>query len=180
MPDPAYRTITYRLLPETSAKGRKLASIAGACRYVWNTLLDDQDALYHAARMCGAKPPLPTFYTLGKAFTDLRAVTPWLKEMPFAPVRYTLKHQQDVCWNSTSQQISWRSARLRDREISGQRLHQQVNASMPLDKPACGCVCRRSLEKQFSHAMDSCASAGGERCSASLGLCDRPVCAATH
>ena len=91
-----YRTIAYRLLPETAVKGRRLASVAGACRYVWNVLLDDQEALYHAARMCGAKPPSPTFFTLGKAFTDLRRVTPWLAELPFAPIRYTLKYQAEA------------------------------------------------------------------------------------
>ena len=47
-------------------------------------------------RMCGARPPAPTFFTLGKAFTQLRRVTPWLQAMPYVPVRYTLKHQADA------------------------------------------------------------------------------------
>ena len=91
-----HRNITYRLLPGNRGRARKLASAAGACRYVWNQLLDDQQALYESARMCGGKPPLPTFFTLGKAFTDLRAVTPRLKDLPFAPIRYCLKHQADA------------------------------------------------------------------------------------
>ena len=96
MPATDHRNITYRLLPGSPGAARKLASAAGACRYVWNCLLDDRQALYDVARMCGAKPPLPTFFTLGKAFTDLRNATPWLNDLPFAPVRYCLKHQADA------------------------------------------------------------------------------------
>ena len=96
MAETVHRNITYRLLPLTAAKGRNLARAAGACRYVWNTLLDDQQALYDCARMCGAQPPSPTFFTLGKAFTELRRTTPWLAEVPFAPVRYCLKYQAEA------------------------------------------------------------------------------------
>ena len=37
-----------------------------------------------------------SFFTLGQAYTQLRGVTPWLQELPFAPVRYTLKYQADA------------------------------------------------------------------------------------
>jgi len=46
----------------------------GTCRFVWNEMLEQQAELYDIARMCGAKPPSPTFFTLGKAFTQLRRV----------------------------------------------------------------------------------------------------------
>ena len=46
--------------------------------------------------MYGAKPLLPTFFTLGKALTDLPNATRWLKDLPFTPVRYCLKHQADA------------------------------------------------------------------------------------
>ena len=36
------------------------------------------------------------FYTLGKASTRLRELTPWLQAMPFAPVRHPLKYQADT------------------------------------------------------------------------------------
>ena len=94
--DTTHRQIVYRVLPGSRERAQKLASVAGACRYVWNELLDQQESLYQAARLCGSRPPSPTFFTLGKAFTQLRAVTPWLQELPFAPIRYSLKYQADA------------------------------------------------------------------------------------
>ena len=91
-----HRQVAYRVLFDRPATAQRLAAVAGACRFVWNEALDLQAQLYDVARMCGAKPPAPTFFTLGKAFTQLRRVTPWLQAMPFAPVRYTLKHQADA------------------------------------------------------------------------------------
>ena len=91
-----FRHVTYRLLPGNRAKARRLAAVAGACRFVWNQVLDDQDALYTMARMHGAKPPSVSFFTLGRAFIELRRATPWLQELPCAPVRYTLKYQSDA------------------------------------------------------------------------------------
>ena len=87
-----HRQIVYRL----HQGSRKLASVAGACRFVWNEMLDQQEQLYTVARMCAVKPPSPSFFSLGKAFTQLRRVTPWLREMPYVPVRYTLTHQADA------------------------------------------------------------------------------------
>ena len=95
-PDTEHRQIVFRLHPGSWERARKLASVEGACRFVWNEMLDQQDQLYTIARMCGSKPPPPSFFTLGKAFTQLRRVTPWLQDMPRAPVRYTLKHQADA------------------------------------------------------------------------------------
>ena len=96
--DKAIRTVRYRVLPGTRAKARGLNRLAGACRYVWNEMLDQQQALWDIARMHGAKPPSPTFFTLGKAFTQLRRSNDaaWLQELPFAVVRYTLKRQADA------------------------------------------------------------------------------------
>ena len=48
-----HRQVVYRVLPGSAARARRLASIAGACRFVWNELLDQQDQLHVAARMCG-------------------------------------------------------------------------------------------------------------------------------
>lgn len=91
-----YRNITYRLVPGTAVRARKLASTAGACRYVWNTVLADQQGLYLSARAAGAEPPSVSFFTLGQAYTQLRRVTPWLLDLPFAPIRYTLKYQAEA------------------------------------------------------------------------------------
>ncbi len=92
------RAVRYRVLPGTRAKARHLNRLAGACRYVWNVTLDDQQILHDTARMFGASAPPPTFFTLGKGFTDLRNSNghEWLKELPFAVVRYTLKRQADA------------------------------------------------------------------------------------
>ena len=59
-------------------------------------MLDQQEQLHVAARMCAGRAPSPTWFTLGKGFTELRDATPWLEEMPFAPVRYVLKYQADA------------------------------------------------------------------------------------
>ena len=91
-----HRQVVYRVLPGSAARARRLASIAGACRFVWNELLDQQNQLHVAARMCAGRAPSPTWFTLGKAFTELRRATPWLQAMPFAPVRYVLKYQAEA------------------------------------------------------------------------------------
>ena len=91
-----HRQIVYRVLFDRPATAKRLAAVAGACRFVWNKMLDQQAQLYDSARMGGAKSPAPTFFTLGKAFTQPRRVTPWLQAMPYAPVRYTLKYQADA------------------------------------------------------------------------------------
>ena len=91
-----HRQVVYRVLPGSEGRARRLASIAGACRFVWNELLDQQEQLHTMARMCGGRTPSPTFFTMAKAFTDLRRVTPWLQDMAFTAVRYTLKHQADA------------------------------------------------------------------------------------
>jgi len=73
--------------------------LAGACRYVWNWSLARQNAEWQGHLFAGnPKPPSPTFFTLGKAFTELRNSKgqEWLTELPFKEVRHTLKHQADA------------------------------------------------------------------------------------
>ena len=92
------RAVRFRVLPGTRAKARCLSRIAGACRYVWNVTLDDQQILHDTARMFGGRAPLPTFFTLGKGFTQMRNSKghEWLRELPFTVIRYTLKRQADA------------------------------------------------------------------------------------
>ena len=95
----AIRAVRYRVLPGTRAKARGMNRIAGACHHVWNWSLDRQNAAYLGWQFSSAgRPPFPTFFTLGKAFTQLRGskAHAWLKELPFAPVRYVLKRQADA------------------------------------------------------------------------------------
>ena len=91
-----YRQVVYRVLPGSASRARRLAAVAGACRFVWNELLDQQHQLHVAAKMCGGRAPSPTRFTLYKGFTDLRRTTPWLQAMPFAPVRHVLKYQAEA------------------------------------------------------------------------------------
>ena len=91
-----HRNITYRLIPGTRGRASALSRLAGACRYVWNEMLDQQEALYLEAKTLGTKAPAPTFFTLSTAFKQLRDATPWLQDLPMAPVRYALKYQADA------------------------------------------------------------------------------------
>ena len=97
-PGTAVRAVRYRVLPGTQSKAHRLNRIAGACRHVWNQMLADQDDLHRIARMNGARAPSVTFFTLGKAFAELRNSDghEWLRELPFGVVRYTLKRQADA------------------------------------------------------------------------------------
>ena len=91
------RSVQYRLLPCTVAKAKALSRLAGACRWVWNEMLDQQNQIHELHRMYGVEGnQYPSFFTLGKAFTQLRKTTPWLQELPYGIVRYTLKYQADA------------------------------------------------------------------------------------
>ena len=76
----------------------------------WNRVLADTREEYRlyrdTERFCSdtligmlyerpAKPSL-SFFSLGKRFTQLRMETAWLRELPFAVVRYSLKRQADA------------------------------------------------------------------------------------
>ena len=91
-----HRNITYRLIPGTVLRARKLASAAGACRWVWNqSLASNRDAYAEFKEGKGEKPSV-TFFSLSKWFTELRHETSWLQELPAHPVRYVLKYQADA------------------------------------------------------------------------------------
>ena len=82
-----HRTIRYRLHPQTKAKARKLAGMAGACRFVWNHFVGKLKAEY----ICYGKSNYQ-FFTLGKQFSLLRQyMYPWLQEYSMAIVRLSLK-----------------------------------------------------------------------------------------
>ena len=106
----AHRNITYRFVSGSATKAAKIAQTAGAARWVWNRVLADTQEQYRrhcdTERFCEetligmlferpAKPSL-SFFSLGKRFTALRAQTPWLQALPFAPVRHVLKYQADA------------------------------------------------------------------------------------
>ncbi len=82
-----YRTIRYRLHPNTSAKAESLFALSGACRHVWNHFvakLRDDYAFYGE---CDYR-----WYSNNKLFTVLRhGQKDWLQDYSAAIVRHTLK-----------------------------------------------------------------------------------------
>ncbi|MCY4519167.1 MAG: helix-turn-helix domain-containing protein [Caldilineaceae bacterium] len=98
-PETVHRTVRLRLYPGDAATGILLTAIAGACRHVRNHMLADQERRYRLwqAYKIGPKP-VPTFVTLGRRFTQLRHDPDhaWLKDYPFASVRYSLKYLADA------------------------------------------------------------------------------------
>ena len=70
-------------------------------------MLSYHQQLYEVHFMHNAQPPSTSFFTLGKYFTALRAENPWLQELSFAVVRYTLKHQADA-WSQYFQGVRGR------------------------------------------------------------------------
>ena len=115
------RAERYRVRFDKRAHAAKCAQIAGACRLVWNLLLADCERRYQLRRAFGQGMGLDTsvsYFTLGKRFTDLRSRrdetwdrvfmgTPWgrryrgmdlswLRDMPYAPLRYTAKYLADA------------------------------------------------------------------------------------
>ncbi|MXZ23773.1 MAG: helix-turn-helix domain-containing protein, partial [Caldilineaceae bacterium SB0665_bin_21] len=90
---------SYNRGPGDAATGLLLTAIAGACRYVWNHLLADQERRYRLWQVYRIGPkPVPTFFTLGLRFTALRHDPDhtWLKEYPYQVVRYSLKYLADA------------------------------------------------------------------------------------
>ena len=98
-PETVHRTVRLRLYPGDAATGILLTAIAGACRHVWNHLLADHERRYRLWKAYRIGPkPVPTFFTLGRRFTQLRNDPDhaWLRDYPFACVRYSLKYLADA------------------------------------------------------------------------------------
>ena len=93
-----HRSTRYRLLPETAAKHDKLMQLTGACVWVWNRMLarNEQDYWFHERAPWLVPAPSTTFPSLCKQFTELRRNTEWLRDLPCAPVRFTLNHQAEA------------------------------------------------------------------------------------
>ena len=100
----AYRNITYRLIPGSESKARKLSGQAGACRFVWNYFLGEnqgQMELWRRYPELTAKPQT-SFFSLGVQFTRLRKEVGWLNEYSCAITRHILKYQSDA-WTACFQ-----------------------------------------------------------------------------
>ena len=95
-PEEEYKNIIYRIHPGRVGKSRALARLCGACHWVWNEVLARYIALYETAKKNGEKLPSCSAFSLYKQFTILRRETPWLQELSFTIIRYTLKYQADA------------------------------------------------------------------------------------
>ena len=97
-----FRAVTFKLHPCTKAKHDLLTQTAGACRFVWNHFLAENERKYRLSQNVFVRglpqyqKPSVTFQGMGLEFTKLRNKTPWLQSLPCHPVRYTLKYQSDA------------------------------------------------------------------------------------
>lgn len=92
------RVTTYRLYPGTLRQAQFLARIAGANRYLWNWAIGRNDDRMRAYREGRGEKPSITFFSLGREFTALRASAghEWMRELPYAEVRFALKRYADA------------------------------------------------------------------------------------
>ena len=100
-PPTVIRTLRVRLYPGTAANGQYLEQLAGACRFAWNHVLAGHETDYRtwkAAGKLGEGPGDPTFFTLGRRFTQLRNAPghEWLQDYSCAIVRYACKYLGDA------------------------------------------------------------------------------------
>ena len=86
------RSVEFVVLPVTKIKAKKMFQIAGACRYVWNIFREKNLSDYQKFREGKGKKPQTSFFSFALEFTKLRHETDWLQELPFAPLRYSLKY----------------------------------------------------------------------------------------
>ena len=86
-----YCHITYRLLPGSQGKAKKLTGLAGACRFVWDGMLAQQNEACEKAKAAGDNPFSVSFFSLCKRLTALRREVKCLPEYLFRATRYTLR-----------------------------------------------------------------------------------------
>ena len=102
-----YRNITYRLIPGSQSKASKLSGQAGACRFVWNYFLGENQDQMNRHRVFPDNHPKPStsFFSLGVEFTKLRKEIDWLNKYSANTTKYILKYQADAwkaCFKSNS------------------------------------------------------------------------------
>ena len=121
------RTVEYVVFPTTRAKARKMFQIAGACRYVWNHFRERNLADYQAFRNGKGKRPHTSFFSLGVEFTKLRHETDWMQELPFAPVRHSLKYFADALGEAMKGKKGFPKPRSRNRHAPSFTLPSKEN-----------------------------------------------------
>ena len=111
------RSVEFVVLPITKTKARKMFQIAGACRFVWNHFREKNLNDCQKFRNGKGKKPFASFFSLSVEFTKLRQETVWLQELPFAPVRYTLKYFADALKEATQGKKGFPKPRSRNRTV---------------------------------------------------------------
>ncbi len=87
-----YRGVTLRVRPGSKAKHDKMMRTTGACRKVWNEVLEICEKQWQDYKAGEADKPSVTFFALCKLVVQVKQALPWLGELPANTVRYTVKH----------------------------------------------------------------------------------------
>ncbi len=86
-----HRGIILRTHPGSKNKHDKMMRITGACRKVWNKVLEICARQYQDFKAGKGDKPSVTFFSLCKLYVKIKRELPWLGELPSNTVRYTLK-----------------------------------------------------------------------------------------
>ncbi len=87
-----HRGITLRVRPGSKAKHDKMMRITGACRKVWNEVLEICERQYQDYKAGKGGKPNITHFGLNNLYVQIKQELPWLSELPSHTVRYTMKH----------------------------------------------------------------------------------------
>ena len=121
------RSERYRVHFDSAQQAALCARVAGANRYVWNHMLADCIFRWRMWRSYQIGPrPSVSFFTLCRRFTVLRNDPDhaWLRALPAAEVRYTLKYLADAYarYFAADQAAKARGETLPRRQSDGQPL----------------------------------------------------------
>ncbi len=92
-----HRGITLRVHPGSKNKPDKMMRVTGACRKVWNEVLEICEKQWQDYKTGKADKPSVTFFSLCKLYVEVKQGLPWLGELPGHTVRYTVKHLAEAC-----------------------------------------------------------------------------------
>ncbi len=163
----AYRNITYRLIPGSESKARKLAGQAGACRFVWNHFLGENRDQMNRHRVFPENhhKPSTSFFSLCVEFTRLRQEVDWLNEYSCAITRHILKYQSDAwtaCFKAGKgfprfksrhgsnpsftipEQVKMQDGKLHVPKIGWLRIQRKGGNPYPEDKPVKAVITRKA------------------------------------
>ena len=92
-----HRTIRYRLKPLTKDNASWLYQTAGACRWLWNHFLAENQVKYRWHKLGMCEKPNPNFYSFCGQLKELRKEHEWLKDTSSIIAR-TACMRQSLAW----------------------------------------------------------------------------------